>query len=107
MTHKIIKFISTRPSVEILLEIKQRLLPRKHEPTYTEPSHHFVVVKMAGKQPVAYWRGSGHGTNERWTKRRDLAYQYMTEYQARRDTDACALDHKYNYQIQLVRSLLH
>jgi hypothetical protein len=106
MTHKIIEFLSARPSIEILLEIKQRLLPRKHQPTYIEPSHHFIVVKMAGNQPVAYWRGSGHGTNERWTKRPHLAYQYMTEYQARRDTEACHLDHRNNYQIQLVRNLL-
>lgn len=86
-----------------MLEIKQQLLPRRHQPTYLEPSHHFIVVKMAGNQPIAYWRGSGYGTNHRWAKYLDLAYQYTTEHQAKLDTDRCDLSHNYNYRIQLVR----
>jgi hypothetical protein len=103
MTHKLIKFLATRPSVEILLEIKQRLRPRNIEPNFIYPSHHYIVAKMAGNQPVAYWKGSGHATNGRWTKRKDLAHQYATEYQARRDTEQCDLSYQYNYQIQLVK----
>ena len=103
MTHKLIKFLATRPSIEILLEIKQRLLPRNIEPNFIYPSHHYIVAKMAGNQPVAYWKGSGHATNGRWTKRKDLAHQYATEYQARRDTEQCDLSYQYNYQIQLVK----
>jgi hypothetical protein len=93
----------TRPSIEILLEIRQRLLPRRHQPTYLEPSHHFIVVKMAGNQPVAYWRGSGYGTGEQWTKREHLAYRYMTEHQAHRDTDSCHLEHKYTFEVRLIK----
>lgn len=100
MTHKLIHFIATRPSIEIMLEIRQRLLPRRHKPNYLEPSQHFIVVKIAGNQVVAFWRGSGHGT---WTKRQHLAFEYITEYQARRDLNSCRLDHQHKVEIRLIK----
>ena len=100
--HKICRFIMTRPSVEILLHIKETVFKRDTTEHYKPLGHHFVVVKMAGNQPVAYWRGSGYGTNHRWSKHLDLAHQYTTEYQAKLDTNRCDLSHDYNYRIQLV-----